>query len=82
MALPGQMGNVILHPWEIADAEEETRQAYSGTAPAALLQAAKLYCDHSVGDDVLREIIDFLPGNLARARQAGHGLLTLARAQI
>jgi hypothetical protein len=80
--LPGRMGNMILHPGQIVAAEEEMRSAYSETNPEALLPAAKRYCDHSVDDESLREILSFLPNSLARARALGRGLLTLARAQI
>jgi hypothetical protein len=80
--LPGRMGNMILRPDQIVRAQEKTHEAYSVAKPDALLQAAKRYCDQSIDDDSLREIIDFLPAALACAKALRRGLLTLARAQI
>jgi hypothetical protein len=80
--LPGRMGNMILRPDQIVAVEQEMRSAFSETNPEALLPTVKRYCDHSVDDESLREILNFLPDSLARARAFGRGLLTLARAQI
>lgn len=81
-ALPGRMGNMLIHPRDIAEAERVAHKAYEGAAPERLLDAARRYCGWSVADDQLREIIGFLPDGLAEARQRGQGLLALARAQI
>jgi hypothetical protein len=79
--LPGQMGDMLLGPDEIAGAQG-TRRAYVGTSPQDLLAAARRYCGSIVDDDTLREVLDFLPDGLARARQLKGGFLALARPQI
>jgi hypothetical protein len=80
--LPGQMGNMLLRPDEIADAQEAIRHAYAGTSPQNLLAAARRYCGSSVDDDTLGEVIGFLPDGLSRAWQNGTGFVALARPQI
>lgn len=80
--LPGQMGNTLLHPGEIRDAQERTQRAYEGTSLPELLDAARRYCSHDVDDDTLRSVIMFLPEALARAAETGQGFLALARAQM
>ena len=80
--LPGQMGNLLLHPREIEDAREKTRRAYAGTSPQDLLDAARRYCSWDVYDDGLREVLGFLPDGLARAAERQRGFLALARPQI
>jgi hypothetical protein len=80
--LPGQMGNLLLHPREIEQARVKTRRAYAQTSPQDLLDAARRYCSWSVDDDRLREVIGFLPDGLARAAELQRGFLALARPQI
>jgi hypothetical protein len=81
--LPGRMGNMLLHPREIADAKERVCRAYAGTSPQNLLDAAKCYCDRDVSDERLRhDVISFLPDGLARAEELRLGFLALARPQI
>jgi hypothetical protein len=80
--LPGRMGNLLLHPREIADAREQTRRAYAAASTQDLLDAARRCCSWSVSDDTLREVIGFLPDGLARAAELRRGFLALARPQI
>jgi hypothetical protein len=83
--LPGRMGNILLSPPEIADAEEAEERvcrAYVGTSPQDLLGAAKRYCDWSVCDEELRRVIGFLPDGLARAQELHLGFFALARPRI
>jgi hypothetical protein len=80
--LPGRMGNLLLHPREIADAREQTRRAYAAASTQDLLDAARRCCSWSVSDDTLREVIGFLPDGLAKAAELQRGFLALARPQI
>jgi hypothetical protein len=80
--LPGQMGNMLLHPREIEDALKQTRQAYADTSRSDLLDAARRYCRRDVGDETLLSVLEFLPQGMAQAAKTGQGFLALARAQI
>lgn len=81
--LPGRMGNLLLRADEVAAALALVRDAYRGTSPRALIDAARAYCGADVLDErVLREVVTFLPDGLARAEAEGSGFLSLARAQI
>jgi hypothetical protein len=80
--LPGHMGNMLLHPREIAHAQEQAARAYAGTSAHALLDAARRYCSASIYDDTLRDVIGFLPDGLTDARERQSGFLALARPQI
>src|SRR5262249_19673796 len=59
--LPGQMGNMLLHPNDVADAKEKVRRAYAGTSSQHLIEVAKRYCGWSVYEDTLRDVLSFLP---------------------
>jgi hypothetical protein len=80
--LPGQLGNLLLHPRETDSALRNTERAFAGTSSDGLLESGRRYCGHSVSDESLREILDFLPTALAQANERKQGLLALARAQI
>jgi hypothetical protein len=80
--LPGQMGNMLLHPRDIRNAEEKTRRAYADTSPSDLLDAARRYCSYDADDETLRNVIKFLPEALAQAAETGQGFLALGRAQL
>ena len=80
--LPGQMGNLLLRPDQIDEAAEMTRRAYAGATTETLLDAARRYCSTNVADDVLMEVLSFLPDGLARAKERQLGFLSLARPQI
>jgi hypothetical protein len=80
--LPGLMGNVLLRPDEVEQALETARSAYAGTSPQDLLDAARRYCSGSVGDDALRETLNFLPDGLDAAMRWKSGFLTLACPRI
>jgi hypothetical protein len=82
MLLPGRMGNMLLGADAIEAAQAQTRRAYAGTNPDDLLATAHRYASYDAYDDTLREIIDFLPEGLARAKELRRGFLALARAQI
>jgi hypothetical protein len=80
--LPGLMGNMLLRPDEVEEALEKARSAYAGTSPQDLLDAARRYCSGSVGDEELRQTLNFLPEGLAAAMQRKSGFLTLACPRI
>lgn len=80
--LPGQMGNMLLRHSEVEEALKNTRRAYAGISPQDLLDAARRYCSGSVGDDALRESLDFQPDGLHGAMQRKHGFLALACPRI
>jgi hypothetical protein len=80
--LPGRMGNLLLHPSEVSQAQEQTRRAFAGTSPPRLLDAARRYCGSSVDDEALRQVLDFLPEGLMRAIEFRTGFLAVARPQI
>jgi hypothetical protein len=80
--LPGQMGNMLLRPSEVAAALEQTRRAYAGTSPRELLDAARRYCSSSVEDDALHETLDFRPDGLAEALERKCGFLALTCPRI
>jgi hypothetical protein len=80
--LPGHFGNMLLHPGEVAGAEEKVRLAYAGTSSQDLLDAAKRYCGQSVYEQTLVDVINFLPDGLAQAKERKLGFLALARPQI
>ena len=80
--LPGQMGNMLLHPRDIESALKTTSIAYAGLSSQDLLDAAARYCGWYVSDDTLQEVISFLPDGLGLAKERGQGFLALARPQI
>jgi hypothetical protein len=81
-ALPGQMGNLLLHPKDVEAALEATRRAFAGMSRESLLAAARRFCSSSVFDGPLREVLNFLPDGLETALARKAGFLALARPQI
>lgn len=81
VALPGQMGNMLLLPSEVDAALMMTRRAYSGLSPGELFEVGKRFCGFSVGDESLRETLYFLPEGLeqAEARKCGFFAVTCPR---
>ena len=81
-ALPGQMGNLLLRPKDVEAALEATRRAFEGLSRKGLLAAARRFCGHSVSDDTLREVLNFLPDGLETASARKAGFLALAHPQF
>jgi hypothetical protein len=80
--LPGQMGNMLLHPNDVTAANEKIHLAFAGTSPQDLIDRAKRYCGLSVSGDTIQDILSFLPDALSHARKFRLGFLALARPQI
>ena len=80
-ALPGQMGNLLLHPKDVEAALEATRRAFAGTSGEDLLAAARRFCSSSVFDGPLREVLNFLPDGLEAALARKAGFVAVARPQ-
>lgn len=81
-ALPGTMGNLLVHPDEVEEAARMTQRAYAGTEMRSMLDAARRYCGTSVSDEDLEQVLGFLPEGLAQAGKRGSGFLALARPQM
>ena len=80
--LPGQMGNMLLHPDEVEAALEATRRAYAGPSGEDLLAAARRYCGLSANDEALCEALTFQPDGLAAALSWNEGFFALTCPRI
>jgi len=80
--LPGQMGNMLLHPAQVEAALEATRRAYAGPSPDDLFAAAKRYCGASVDDWPLRGALSFQPEGLEAALERDEGFFALTCPRI
>jgi hypothetical protein len=80
--LPGQVGNMLLHPNDVTAANEKIRLAFAGTSPQDLIDRAKRYCSWSVSEDTVKDILSFLPNGFSHAQKLRLGFLALARPQI
>ena len=80
--LPGQMGNVLLRPEDVARAQERIQRAFEGTTPSALLAAARNYGGPSLDDEVLKNTLCFLSDGCFEAARRKMGFLALACSQI
>jgi len=80
--LPGQMGNILLHPAQVEAALEATRRAYAGPSPDDLFAAAKRYCGNSVDDWPLRGALSFQPEGLEAALDRDEGFFALTCPRI
>jgi hypothetical protein len=80
--LPGQMGNMLLHPAQVEAALEATRRAYAGPSPDDLFAAAKRYCGASVDEWPLRGALSFQPEGLEAALERDEGFFALTCPRI
>jgi hypothetical protein len=80
--LPGQMGNMLLHPAQVEAALEATRRAYAGPSSDDLFAAAKRYCGASVDDWPLRGALSFQPEGLEAALERDEGFFALTCPRI
>lgn len=83
LMLPGQMGNLLLGPAEVAASRDQVSEAYAGLTTDVLFERALRYCAPSVFlEEDLRDAITFLPDGLRQARERGKGFLSLARTRF
>jgi hypothetical protein len=80
--LPGQMGNMLLHPDEIEAALEATRRAYEGPSIDDLFASARRYCGLRTNDETLREALTFQPDGLQAALSWNEGFFALTCPRI
>lgn len=81
-ALPGLMGNMLLMPDEIGDAALAVSRTLASYRHADLLTAMRRLCGPYATDDLLEQVLAFLPNGLSRALERGNGFLALALGRI
>jgi hypothetical protein len=78
-ALPGNMGNLLVHPRDVPRAFEEVSAAYLGLDVANAVERGHSFCRtrvHSRED--VEEVVTFLPDGLRRAAELGKGFCAVA----
>lgn len=80
--LPGVMGNMCLLPEEIADAAIAVSRALASFRRADLVAAMRRLCGPSATDELLEQVLTFLPDGLSRALEQGNGFTALALGRI
>lgn len=81
-ALPGLMGNMCLPPDAVGDAALAVSRTLGSFRHADLVAAMRRFCGPYATDDLLEQVLRFLPDGLSRAVEQGNGFLALALARI
>ena len=80
---PGTMGNLLVAPADLGDAEAAVSRAYEGASDRELLTRAVRFCEGNIhSQDQVNDAITHLPDLLARARDQHRGILAFGRSEL
>jgi hypothetical protein len=78
-ALPGDRGNLLVHPRDVPRVLEEVTAAYRGLDIAVAVARAHNFCRSRVHSrENVEEVVTFLPDGLGRAAELGKGFCAVA----